>query len=296
MVKFRSSRKDGHRKYRSASQSFTNGVQTRIEAGKPNDKYEKEADRVAEKVTKGPSQISHQGFTGESPVQRQFIQRQEERKEVVQSRFIQLQGQQEEDKLQEQTEKKEPVQSSYLQAESEKKEPVQSSYLQTEPEKKEPPQAKFIQNQEEKKEEPVQTSDKEEMPQSNFIQRFAEGEGVHQDKSDNNLVLNKKPSHGTNDDTVSGFDFEGLLEKTKAGGKPLDDAMLKLMQSKLGHNFSSVRIHTGPDAERLTKYMRAQAFTVGNHIFFNEGKFQNDTVVGIKLLAHELTHVIQQGK
>jgi hypothetical protein len=290
MTKLRSGRSGRYRKYRSASQSFTEGIQTRLKVGKPNDKFEQEADRVAEKITVTHTGTTHIGYAADQPVQRQFLRRQEEKKEAVQKQFKQRQGQQEEDKLQKQEEKKEPVQASYLQTQAEEKKPPQAKS------EEEEPQAKFIQFQDEKKEEPTQAKEKEEPAQPQLIQQYAENKGAGQNTPAGVDSFFRKASEGKKENTKNDFDFEGLLEKTKAGGISLDHNTLEYMNSKMGHNFSSVRIHTGPDAERLAKHMHAQAFTVGNHIFFNAGKFQPDTEAGIKLLAHELTHVIQQGK
>ena len=67
------------------------------------------------------------------------------------------------------------------------------------------------------------------------------------------------------------------------------------MESRFGADFSGVRIHTGSGAEGLSASVSAQAFTHGNDIYFNSGKFSPGTETGGHLLAHELTHTIQQG-
>lgn len=66
------------------------------------------------------------------------------------------------------------------------------------------------------------------------------------------------------------------------------------MESCFDTDFSTVRIHADSNAVQLSNNLNAQAFTVGNNIYFNEGKFQPDSSEGKHLLAHELTHVIQQ--
>ena len=68
------------------------------------------------------------------------------------------------------------------------------------------------------------------------------------------------------------------------------------MEAAFGADFSAVRIHTDETAARLNKMLGAQAFTRGNDIFFNAGRFNPDTSAGKHLLAHELTHTRQQGK
>lgn len=67
------------------------------------------------------------------------------------------------------------------------------------------------------------------------------------------------------------------------------------MQHKFGADFSHVNIHTGADAVQMNKELGAQAFTHKNDIYFNAGKYNPDTSKGKHLLAHELTHVVQQG-
>jgi hypothetical protein len=66
------------------------------------------------------------------------------------------------------------------------------------------------------------------------------------------------------------------------------------MESRFGADFSGVRIHSGGYASQLSGELNAQAFTVGNDIYFNNGKFSPDSSDGKHLLAHELTHTIQQ--
>jgi len=66
------------------------------------------------------------------------------------------------------------------------------------------------------------------------------------------------------------------------------------LENKFGAPFKGVRIHTDPEAAKLCQSIQAQAFTHGYHIYFNQGKYQPHTTEGMRLLAHELTHVVQQ--
>ena len=77
-------------------------------------------------------------------------------------------------------------------------------------------------------------------------------------------------------------------------GSPLDSSTREFMETRFGYDFSNVRIHSDEIANRSAKIVNALAYTVGNDIIF-EGRYNPHTLNGKKLLAHELTHVMQQG-
>lgn len=89
--------------------------------------------------------------------------------------------------------------------------------------------------------------------------------------------------------------FEASLASSKGSGSPLPSDTRQSMESRFGADFGGVRIHTGSSAESLSAGISAQAFTHGNDIYFNSGKFNPNSDTGSHLLAHELTHTIQQG-
>jgi hypothetical protein len=68
------------------------------------------------------------------------------------------------------------------------------------------------------------------------------------------------------------------------------------MESRFGADFSNVRVHTDSDTAQMAKDLNAAAFTHGRDIYFAEGKYNPSMNSGQKLLAHELTHVLQQNK
>ncbi len=78
------------------------------------------------------------------------------------------------------------------------------------------------------------------------------------------------------------------------GGEPLDSPTRGYMESRLGEDFSDVRVHTGAKADESAHSINAQAYTVGNDVVFGGGKYQPDTPAGQRVIAHELTHVVQQ--
>jgi Domain of unknown function (DUF4157) len=77
------------------------------------------------------------------------------------------------------------------------------------------------------------------------------------------------------------------------GGQPLPEAVRRKLEAELGTSFERVRIHTDSVAADAVRAVRARAFTVGEDIFFAEGAYAPDTPDGERLLAHELTHVVQ---
>ncbi|KAA2239288.1 DUF4157 domain-containing protein [Chitinophaga agrisoli] len=84
------------------------------------------------------------------------------------------------------------------------------------------------------------------------------------------------------------------IHATQGGGSAMSGSTRSFMESRFGADFSSVRIHTGTDAVQLSRDLNAQAFTVGNDIYFNSGKYAPESTEGKHLLAHELTHTLQQ--
>lgn len=89
--------------------------------------------------------------------------------------------------------------------------------------------------------------------------------------------------------------FEQNLSSSKGGGSALPEATRTFMESRFGADFGGVRIHTGEKAIQLSQTIHAHAFTHGNDIYFNQGKYNPNSASGGNLLAHELTHTLQQG-
>lgn len=85
-----------------------------------------------------------------------------------------------------------------------------------------------------------------------------------------------------------------VQDTLRAGGQPLDPRVRRPLEHHLGADLSDVEVHTGTQADASAKAVSAQAYTAGRHIVFAEGRYRPDTIEGNKLLAHELTHVVQQ--
>lgn len=80
----------------------------------------------------------------------------------------------------------------------------------------------------------------------------------------------------------------------RGGGSPLDGAVRQDMESRLGADFSDVRVHTDGKAHESATAVNAQAYTVGSDIVFRSGSYDPGSPAGQHMLAHELTHVVQQ--
>lgn len=98
---------------------------------------------------------------------------------------------------------------------------------------------------------------------------------------------------------VQGGDLDAdttrVLKASRGGGKPLPDPARSKMESAFGADFSGIRVHSGPTATDLNERIQAKAFTTGNDIYFRDSVPDASTSSGQELLAHELTHTIQQG-
>lgn len=84
------------------------------------------------------------------------------------------------------------------------------------------------------------------------------------------------------------------INQARSGGQSLDTAIQKQMSQAMSHDFSGVRVHTSPEADSLNQQLSARAFTTGQDIFFRQGEYDPGSSGGRELLAHELTHVVQQ--
>lgn len=104
------------------------------------------------------------------------------------------------------------------------------------------------------------------------------------------------PNVQRSDDTSKNLDesIGGAIEQRRGGGAPLPGGIRNDMEGAFGEDFSDVRIHNDSHAHELSRSVHARAFTVGNDVFFKKGMYDTSSTEGTKLLAHELTHVVQQ--
>lgn len=85
-----------------------------------------------------------------------------------------------------------------------------------------------------------------------------------------------------------------LIQESRRGGHPLPAPTRSYFEPRFGHGFGDVRVHTDSKADEAARAVDARAFTLGSDIVFRSGAYQPEAATGTKLLAHELTHVVQQ--
>ena len=87
---------------------------------------------------------------------------------------------------------------------------------------------------------------------------------------------------------------ENAIDRARGGGQPLPDGVLARMEKSFGADFSAVRVHADSESDSLNHSLHARAFTTGHDVFFRRGEYNPDSRRGQELIAHELTHVVQQ--
>ncbi len=238
----------------------------------PGDKYEQEADRVAELVTRDGGHYAGGLSTGTPPpiqtkcaacasggapcpacgANDQRIQRQsEEEEELVQTKpmsggsFLQCRvGEEEEGDL--------------LQRQTEVKEEKDEALVQRQPEIEE---------------------------EGDLLQR--------QPKNEEDEMLQMKESSSAGAPGVS-KSVAGRIDGLRGGGEALSASTRAYFEPRFGRDFSGVRVHRGSGTSDVARSLNARAFTVGRDIAFGEGEYAPEASGGRRLLAHELTHVVQQ--
>lgn len=224
-------------------------AQTKLSVGQPGDKYEQEADKVAEQVVNHDSDTPSFFTASAAGIQTKNIA----------TRITPLIQKSEEEEAQSQIE---------VQRQEEEEEAQAKMELQKQEEEEEA-QPKLQRQPLEEEEEMLQTQPEEE---------------------EEELLMPKTENGALNVNKMTAQKLQG----TRGNGNPLNPAIRRQMENSFGADFKHVKIHTDSTAVQMNKNLGAQAFASNNDIYFNEGKYKPDTNAGKKLLAHELTHTIQQ--
>lgn len=106
--------------------------------------------------------------------------------------------------------------------------------------------------------------------------------------------VNKINRDGGQGSFTASSNIESKLKSNKGGGKAMPDSTRGFMESRFGNDFSDVKVHTDNQAVQMNRDLNAKAFTHGKDIYFNSGQYNPESNSGKSLLAHELTHTVQQ--
>lgn len=237
--------------------------QPKLSIGQPGDQYEREADTVADKVLSRQSGGSVEQAT--PAVQRLATPAEEKMPATNDERMAEDKRIQEKPDLQ--------------RAEA------------PQPEEEKPDVQKMEAPDHKEEEKPaVQKMEAPEKPEEEApaVQKM-DGEG---DKEDDKPVQAKPaPASGQK----ASPRLSGRIESSRGRGHKLLESTRAQMESSFGRDFSDVTIHTDSSSVEMNRELGAQAFTHGSDVYFDSGKYQPESTEGKRLLAHELTHVVQQG-
>ena len=288
----------------SSSPFFGPKVQKKLTTGTVGDKYETEADNVADKVvnkrktggllqsrseeaiqqkpiSETISTVQKQDLAQEQPLQKKGKEKEEDKK-------VQKKSDKEEDKkVQKKGEKEEDKK---VQKKSDKEE---DKKVQKKGEKEED---KKVQKKSDK-EEDKKVQKKGEKEEDKKVQKKCadcEGEDKKAQKKEEKKEEKKPVQAKLKESNSVNEGIESDLNSSKGGGSAMDKNTKQEMESGFGADFSSVNIHTDSKAVQMSEELGAQAFTHGNDVYFNKGKYNPDSKEGKHLLAHELTHTVQQ--
>ena len=142
----------------------------------------------------------------------------------------------------------------------------------------------------------VREDDEEEKPLVQRVCNECEEEMVHRaDREEDEEALQRDAEAGAKSQTSNiNHSTSESIGALNGRGSPLSEATRSFFEPRFGADFSQVRVHTDPQAAETARSINAKAFTVGRNIAFGSGQYAPHSHEGQKILAHELTHVVQQ--
>ncbi|MBD2744440.1 DUF4157 domain-containing protein [Coleofasciculus sp. FACHB-1120] len=143
----------------------------------------------------------------------------------------------------------------------------------------------------------AETLQREEMPEEEELQMKPASGIIQREEMPEEEELQMKPEvHRQSDGGGMNAtpDLEASIQQAKGSGQPLADNIREPMEKAFGADFSGVNIHTDAHSDQLNQSIQAKAFTTGQDVFFRQGAYAPGSRGGQELIAHELTHVVQQ--
>jgi hypothetical protein len=129
------------------------------------------------------------------------------------------------------------------------------------------------------------------MPEPQVQQQACSSPSCQKENEDNKILQTKSVDSAGSVQMVDNPLIQSVLFSP---GQPLDAATRSFMEPRFGQDFSGVRVHTGQKAAKSSRSIHAEAYTVGHNVVFGAGQYAPETWSGKQLIAHELTHVVQQ--
>ncbi|MBN3910156.1 MAG: DUF4157 domain-containing protein [Nostoc sp. NMS1] len=128
-------------------------------------------------------------------------------------------------------------------------------------------------------------------PLANSITPLVQREALPEEEEE----LQMKPMvHQAEAGMAAAPDLEASINQAKGGGQAIADNIREPMEQAFGADFSGVKVHTDGQSDQLNRSIQARAFTTGQDVFFRQGEYNPGSRGGQELIAHELTHVVQQ--
>ncbi|WP_202985808.1 DUF4157 domain-containing protein [Nostoc sp. UIC 10630] len=269
-------------------------TQAKLSISQPGDIYEQEADSVAQQVMQRMAQpVNHQS------IQREALSEEEEElqmKPLANSITPLVQREalpEDEEELQMKSLDNSTLQRKALPEDEEELQmkSLDNSTLQREalPEDEEELQMKFLDNSTLQRE--ALPEDEEELQMKPLDNSTLQREALPEDEEE----LQMKPSQGEAG-MAAAPDLEASINQARGGGQAIADNIREPMEVAFGADFSGVKVHTDGLSDQLNRSIQARAFTTGQDVFFRQGEYNPGSRGGQELLAHELTHVVQQNE
>ncbi|MGF2039755.1 MAG: DUF4157 domain-containing protein [Nostoc sp. CmiVER01] len=143
---------------------------------------------------------------------------------------------------------------------------------------------------------PVDNIQREVMPEEDELQMKPQSMIQREELPDEDLQMRPIVQRVADAGVAASADVEEGIQRARGGGQPLANSIREPMEQAFGADFSRVRVHTDSQADHLNQSIQAKAFTTGQDVFFRQGAYEPGSRGGQELLAHELTHVVQQAQ
>jgi hypothetical protein len=253
-------------------------IQAKLAIGEPNDKYEQEADATAARVVQ---QINSPITSQSQPVQRKFenhLRAKNAQKMALQPKLA----------IGEPNDKYEQeADATASKVVQQINSPMQDQSVQKQ---------ESIEEEEELQMKPISSIQREAMEEEEELQ-MKPISSIQREAMEEEEELQMKPLVQRRENLGGGeasTDLESSIQSARGSGQSLDANLQRSMGQAMGADFSGVKVHTDSQSDQLNKSIQAKAFTTGQDVFFRQGAYEPSSQGGQELIAHELTHVVQQ--